>query len=654
MKQLSLLVLLISSLFSLSVHADFLAVEGALETPATRNHYVTLPVGFDVNRTKGYPLLINYHGTGGRGGSFASLPNALKDYSPAKMGSNGDWDEALPFVVVSPQTSGSWNNNPQMGHPGIINHAIQNYNIDPNHIYFTGLSLGGNGAWHAINTSGDKIAAAIPVAGWGGVNTQNCPNAEHIAVWAFHGEADGTIAFNRGMGAVNSMNNRCDPPYPAKMTSYPGVGHNSWTRTYKNDHGDSHTGGDGIVYNDIYWWLLSFGLNGNSYVDPEFPNPFDDGANIAPVADAGDDQELTLPVNTLVLSGTGTDADGAIVSVLWEQLSGPFVSLSNVDTAELLLEDFIIGSYSFSLTVTDDAGATASDEVNVIVHPEDIGNLLPVANAGPDSELTLPQNSLTLTGNGSDEDGFIAAYSWEQISGEAVSLPGANMAQLLLEDLVAGSYGFRLTVTDNEDGVGFDDVSVTVLPEASTSLGQILIDFGARPSSDLDVNRVNGFNTDYALTTVSGLDSGITASVTGFTGTNKSGTTSAEVPEGITTEMSRDSFYGNEVIFSGQINPLGTLTLSGFDPNVAYDLSIFASRMNVNGDNRQTHYHVMGLSTGDYYLDVHENISSIVVVEAIQADASGQIVIEIEKGPNNTNAKGFFYLGSMIIQELQP
>jgi poly(3-hydroxybutyrate) depolymerase len=653
MKSIVISIFLVTTLVSFVSHADFIAVEGSLETPMTRDHYVTLPEGFDVNRIKGYPLLINYHGRGGRGSSFSDLENVLEAYNPATMGSNGDWDEALPFVVVSPQTSGSWNANAQLGHPGIINHALQNYNIDPNHVYFTGLSLGGNGTWHAINRTGSEIAAAIPVAGWGGINVDNCPDGEHIAVWAFHGEADNEIAFNRGMGAVNSMNNRCNPTYPAKMTSFPGVGHNSWTRTYKNQHGDTHVGGDGIVYDDIYWWLLSFGLDGNPYIDPEFPNPFDDDANNAPVADAGADQEITLPDNILTLNGSGTDSDGVIESYLWEQNSGPTVSMFGADTSQLLLEDLLEGHYQFSLTVTDNEGATDTDSVNVSVLAEVSVNILPVANAGADQEITLPINSTILSGSGTDEDGVIVSYLWEKLNGPAASLTGENTEQLSISDLEVGNYNFRLTVEDNEGGTDSDDVSVTVLPEASTTLDLIKIDFGAPASSDLDVNLVNTLNTDFALNTVSGLDTGITAHVTGFTGTNQSGATSTDVPEGITAQMSRDSFYGNDVRFSGQINPKGTLVLSGLDPNALYDLSIYSSRMGV-GDNRQTHYEVNGLNTADLYLDVHNNITSIVTAESFQSDANGEIIIEIEKGLNNTNSYGFFYLGSMLIQKLEP
>ena len=44
-------------------------------------------------------------------------------------------------------------------------------------------------------------------------------------------------------------------------------------------------------------------------------------------------------------------------------------------------------------------------------------NQAPTANAGNNITLTLPTNSTTLTGSGSDADGTIASYAWSRVSG---------------------------------------------------------------------------------------------------------------------------------------------------------------------------------------------------------------------------------------------
>ena len=92
-------------------------------------------------------------------------------------------------------------------------------------------------------------------------------------------------------------------------------------------------------------------------------------SNTPPVADAGRDQ--TVDANTPVtLSGSGSDSDGTIVSYRWTQTSGTPVALSGANTPTTSFaapdvdsdEDLV-----FQLTVTDDSGARANDEVTVTI-----------------------------------------------------------------------------------------------------------------------------------------------------------------------------------------------------------------------------------------------------------------------------------------------
>lgn len=89
-------------------------------------------------------------------------------------------------------------------------------------------------------------------------------------------------------------------------------------------------------------------------------------SNVAPVANAGDDQKINLPVANFSIMGSATDADGKVVSYSWKKVSGPSVVLAGENTQVLTLNKISAGTYVFELTVTDDKGATASDDVTVV------------------------------------------------------------------------------------------------------------------------------------------------------------------------------------------------------------------------------------------------------------------------------------------------
>lgn len=185
--------------------------------------------------------------------------------------------------------------------------------------------------------------------------------------------------------------------------------------------------------------------------------------NINPVANAGADVTVFLPTNTVILNGSGSDADGTIASYGWTQIAGSAATLANAATSVVTISNLVAGTYSFRLTVTDNAGGTGISDVNVTVNPS-TANQTPLADAGPNIAITLPNNSTNLIGSGSDGDGSIASYSWIKLSGPGVTLTNENTAVLSLHDMVEGVYIFRLTVTDDDGAAASDNVQVTVFP----------------------------------------------------------------------------------------------------------------------------------------------------------------------------------------------
>jgi Domain of unknown function (DUF4832)/Secretion system C-terminal sorting domain/PKD domain len=193
------------------------------------------------------------------------------------------------------------------------------------------------------------------------------------------------------------------------------------------------------------------------------------GANVLPVANAGPNQSITAPANTVSLDGSASnDPDGTITAYSWVTISGPgSVTISNSNTAKPSATGLTTGVYIFELTVTDNSGATAKDQVTVIVNPKPVlPNQTPVANAGTNQTIAMPANSTSLDGTSSfDPDGTITNYTWTQISGPNSSvITSGNTATSTVSQLIVGQYVYQLTVTDNNGATNSDQVTITVNP----------------------------------------------------------------------------------------------------------------------------------------------------------------------------------------------
>ncbi|MCJ8273397.1 MAG: leucine-rich repeat domain-containing protein, partial [Psychrosphaera sp.] len=210
--------------------------------------------------------------------------------------------------------------------------------------------------------------------------------------------------------------------------------------------------------------LLSACGGGGSSTSP-LPPPSGPPANQAPTANAGDAQ-IVNEQTQVTLQGTGTDSDGTITGFNWSQTSGTPVSLDDTTaaatsfTSPTLTEQQIL---TFSFTVTDDDGATHSNDVSVTVNPV---NSNPVTNAGADQ--TVDESTLvTLSGSASDEDGSISQYLWTQTSGAQVTLNNADTATATFTAPTSNEVAllvFSLTATDNLGAANSDTVTVTVNP----------------------------------------------------------------------------------------------------------------------------------------------------------------------------------------------
>jgi hypothetical protein len=188
--------------------------------------------------------------------------------------------------------------------------------------------------------------------------------------------------------------------------------------------------------------------------------------NRPPIANAGADARIILPLDSFTLDGTfSSDPDGKIISWEWTKIDGPAsFGITLPTSAQTRANNLLKGEYQFELTVTDDGGSTSKDTVQIIVDSSENTNHAPVARAGPDQTIMLPLNSATVDGAGSsDVDNNIVSYKWQKIAGPAqFQIANPTSIIMFVSNLEQGSYSFELLVTDATGLFSRDTLQVTV------------------------------------------------------------------------------------------------------------------------------------------------------------------------------------------------
>ncbi len=128
--------------------------------------------------------------------------------------------------------------------------------------------------------------------------------------------------------------------------------------------------------------------------------------NTAPTASAGPDQVVSAG-ESVTLTGSGTDADGDLLSYSWSQVSGPSVTLQSATHATAGFTAPNVAQTTdlvFSLSVSDGRGGQASDQTTVSVLPAPVSESVfyfPQIGNGAGQQLSL-QTNLVLLNTGAD------------------------------------------------------------------------------------------------------------------------------------------------------------------------------------------------------------------------------------------------------------
>lgn len=227
--------------------------------PNIGGYLEALPAHYSIHPGMYYSLILFFHGQGQMGdGSQSSLPSVASNSVPHLLATgqfpanvvwkNGSKNENKQFIILSPQFK-SWPVNSDVD--AMLNYAKKKYRVDSTRIYLVGLSMGGGELWDYLFSSGQKVTAAVDMAGasWPTTQKGQVIAKDSVGVWAFHNNDDPTVPSWYSVDYVQYINSY-NPFCPAKLTLWPTGGHDCWTKASDPTYREN-----GL---NIYEWLLTY------------------------------------------------------------------------------------------------------------------------------------------------------------------------------------------------------------------------------------------------------------------------------------------------------------------------------------------------------------------------------------------------------------
>ncbi len=191
----------------------------SLSRTVTDNYLLYLPRKYE-SSPKNWPLVVFLHGSG----SAIENIEKIRSGGPPKLFEEGmDSD----FILLAPQLYANLPWDIERVHE-IIEKLTDEYRVDLDRIYLTGLSRGGFGTWELAVRYPDLFAAVAPIA------ARDIPGIErliHQNVWIFHGHDDDGVPWQGSQFMYDRLKH---VGANVKLTLYEDVGHNAWDPTYEN------------------------------------------------------------------------------------------------------------------------------------------------------------------------------------------------------------------------------------------------------------------------------------------------------------------------------------------------------------------------------------------------------------------------------------
>jgi gliding motility-associated-like protein len=325
------------------------------------------------------------------------------------------------------------------------------------------------GTWTLVSGQGTIVSPNLP-----NTAVQNCGVGENVFQWTVDNGPCGEPTVDLVRIFVFDVNNPdadagpdqqvCTPVTSALMAgspvTFPAVG--TWNLISGQgtlaDANDPNTTVTGLGIGDnIFEWVVDNGSCANGITFDQVTIVLFDAD--APPADAGPDQQLCAPDDAVVMAANAP-VGSAVGTWTLVQGAGAIADANDPSTA---ITGLVVGINTFLWTLESGDCVTTSDAVNILVFdPENAS-----ANAGPDQELCVPDDSAFMAGSPLIVP---ATGAWTLISGTGVPVDaGDPLTQIT--GLTEGVNVFQWEVSNGPcaNGLTLDLVSITVYGDTTAS-----------------------------------------------------------------------------------------------------------------------------------------------------------------------------------------
>lgn len=232
MKKLSLKSFLLVGALSIVSLTSAQEVKATFNKEIKTSERISYVLDFPKDAKGKVPLIVFLHGSGERGDNL----EMVKAHSPFT------YKELIgqPVAILAPQCpANEWWNTEAVYH--LIKDIMSKYNVDPEQIHLTGLSMGGWGSWKLANEHPELFASlAVVCAPSDRWMKATIHRYKDLPTKIFHGGNDDIVSPMASIEMYQELK-KINPT--VSLTIFPDDNHNSWDSTYSNP--------------ELYKWMLA-------------------------------------------------------------------------------------------------------------------------------------------------------------------------------------------------------------------------------------------------------------------------------------------------------------------------------------------------------------------------------------------------------------